>query len=134
MRIRCLATTGNHLPAAYLAAPLGLTNRTEFDLTVGKEYVVYAIDTIDDRTYFFICADSFTNYPMRVPAPLFETIDGTRSKHWKTVTRANGLQETAIDAWISDPYFHEKLVEGNAAAVALFASHKAAMDAEALER
>ncbi|MGK7903349.1 MAG: hypothetical protein AB4352_18455 [Hormoscilla sp.] len=44
MKIRCIANRGASLPENYLEPAVNRTKETVFRLTVGKEYVVYAID------------------------------------------------------------------------------------------
>jgi hypothetical protein len=43
MKIRCIANTGNALPESYLKPEFYFTKEVEFPLTLGKEYVVYAL-------------------------------------------------------------------------------------------
>ena len=43
MKIRCIANTGESLPDKYIDPPRGYTKKIKLALTIGKEYVVYAI-------------------------------------------------------------------------------------------
>ncbi len=43
MKIRCIANTGESLPENYIDPARGYTKKVELPLTIGKEYVVYAI-------------------------------------------------------------------------------------------
>jgi hypothetical protein len=42
MKIRCIANTGASLPEHYLDPSGGYTKDLKYELTIGKEYVVYA--------------------------------------------------------------------------------------------
>ncbi|NEO57564.1 MAG: hypothetical protein F6K54_33540, partial [Okeania sp. SIO3B5] len=59
MKIRCIANTGTSLPENYLYPAVNRTTETVFRLTVGKEYVVYAIDEAEGNVWYYICDDNF---------------------------------------------------------------------------
>jgi hypothetical protein len=76
MRVRCISTTGKDLTPEYLSADI--TNKTVFQLTLGRVYVVYAIDYFEGQTWYFIADDAFVDYPRPVPAVLFEVVDDSQ--------------------------------------------------------
>ena len=62
-------------------------------VTIGKEYVVYAIMYIENHPFYMICGDDYdgqyVNYPELKPSALFEIIDDTLSKFWITDSKNN---------------------------------------------
>ncbi|MCU0517763.1 MAG: hypothetical protein MUC60_13045 [Oscillatoria sp. Prado101] len=132
MRIRCMANTGASLPENYLNQSVFITERTEFNLTVGKEYIVYAFYEWKGEIWYYICDDNYTYYPMQNPAPLFEVVDDRVSKYWRVKLSPKGLLEIAFEEWFADPYFYDKLTDQEEAEVSIFEKVKERMDAEAL--
>ncbi len=131
MKIRCIANTGASLPENYLDPAVNRTTETVFRLTVGKEYVVYAIDEAEGNVWYYIIDDNFIYYPQKHCAPLFEVVDDRVSKYWRLKLWENGLLEIAFLHWLKDPYFYEKLTDQEPAEVDLFKRIKALMDMEA---
>ncbi|MEB3340828.1 hypothetical protein [Okeania sp.] len=131
MKIRCIANTGASLPENYLDPAVNRTTETLFRLTVGKEYIVYAIDQAEGKFWYYICDDNFIYYPQKHCAPLFEIVDDRVSKYWRFKLWENGLLEIAFPHWLNDPYFYEKLTDKEPAEVDLFKRIKALMDIEA---
>ena len=71
-------------------------------------------------------------YPMRNPAPLFEVVDNRISRYWRFELAPNGLLTFAFEQWFLDPYFYDKLTDGEEQAVLIFEEVKDLMDTEAL--
>lgn len=132
MRIRCIANTGAYLPESYIAPAKGYKKETEFPLTVGKDYTVYALKEWQGSVWYYICDDNYMYYPMQNPAPLFEVIDNRMSKYWRFKLYPNGLLKIAFDPWLSDTYFYDKLTNQEEEEVLIFEKVKELMDAEAL--
>lgn len=131
MKIRCITNRGDALPESYLKPEFYYTQETDFPLTIGKEYVVYAFYTFEGNLWYYICDDSYTYYPMQNPAPLFEVVDSRMSQYWRLHLSANGLLEFAFEEWFSDPYFYDKLTDQDEAEVLIFERIKKMMDIEA---
>lgn len=132
MRIRCIANTGTSLSKTYLDPAVGRTKETEFQLTIGKEYTVYALYQWQGSIWYYICDDQYTYYPQQNPAPLFEVIDNRLSSYWRFKLYPNGLLKLAFSEWLSDQYFYDKLTDGEEREVLIFEKLKELMDAEAL--
>lgn len=132
MRIRCIANTGASLPESYIAPAKGYKKETEFPLTVGKDYTVYALKEWKGSVWYYICDDNSMYYPMQNPAPLFEVIDNRMSKYWRFKLYPNGLLKIAFEQWFSDTYFYDKLTNQEEAEVLIFEKVKELIDAEAL--
>ena len=132
MRIRCIANTGAYLPKSYIDPAKGYKKETEFSLTVGKDYTVYALKEWQGRVWYYICDDNYMYYPMQNPAPLFEVIDSRLSKYWRFNLYPNGLLKIAFEQWFADPYFYDKLTNQEEEKVLIFEQVKELMDAEAL--
>jgi len=130
MRIRCIANNGEHLPENYIDPARGYTKKVELPLTVGKEYVVYAIRAWQGVVWYYICDDNYSYYPMQTPAPLFEVVDSRVSKYWRVMPYPNGVLRIAFEQWFTDPYFYDKLTDQEEAEVEIFDKVKELMDAE----
>ncbi len=70
MKIRCIANTGASLPENYLDQKRGYTKELKLPLTIGQEYVVYAIYERQEQVWYYIADDNFMYYLMRNPAPI----------------------------------------------------------------
>ena len=103
MKIRCIANTGASLPDNYLDLKRGYTKELKLPLTIGKEYVVYAIYERQEQVWYYIADDNFMYYPMRNPAPLFEVVDNRISQYWRFDLMPNGLLRLAFSNWLNDP-------------------------------
>lgn len=132
MKIRCIANTGADLPDSYFLTHLYYTKETEFQLIVGKEYIVYALYEWQGKVWYYICDERYTYFPIHNPAPLFEVIDNSLSKYWRFKLAPNGLLEIAFEQWVSDSFFYDKLTDKEEAEVAIFEKVKELMDAETL--
>ena len=132
MQIRCIANTGEFLSETYLDPAVGRTKQTEFQLTIGKEYTVYALYQWQGSIWYYICDDGYTYYPQQNPAPLFEVIDNRLSSYWRFKVYPNGLLKLAFEEWLSDRYFYDKLTDGKEKEVLIFEKLKELIDAEVL--
>ena len=132
MKIRCIANTGADLPESYFLPHLDYKKETEFQLTLGKEYIVYALYEWEGKIWYYICDERYTYYPIHNPAPLFEVVDDRISKYWRFKLAPNGLLTLAFEQWCSEPYFYDKLTDQKEEEVLIFEKVKELMDAEVL--
>ncbi len=131
MRVRCIAHSGKSLPDNYIDSRLTLYSTQKFDITVGKEYVVYGLTTYFNKVWYYICDDN-RDYPIWYPAPLFEVVDNRASSFWKyRFDLADNSILFAFEEWVSDLYFYDRLTDGEAVEVATFMEWKKRMDDEA---
>ncbi|EGK88673.1 hypothetical protein D0A34_17570 [Microcoleus vaginatus PCC 9802] len=130
MKIRCIANTGESLPEKYIDPPRGYTRKVELPLTIGKEYVVYAIRSWQRIVWYYICDDNYSYYPIQTPAPLCEVVDNRVSKYWQFMLDPNGVLRIAFEQWFTDPCFYDKLTDQEEAEVEIFEKVKELMDAE----
>ena len=130
MKIRCLAHTGLALRSTYLKPEFGYTKELEFPVTVGQEYIVYALKEWQGNIWYYICDDNYTYYPMQYPAPLFEVIDNHLSSYWRFKCYPNGLIRLAFEEWLNDPDFYDKLTDQEEAEVVIFERIKQLIDQE----
>jgi hypothetical protein len=133
MRVRCASNSGSRLPEEYLDPAANLHRSTNFPLTIGAEYAVYAVLIRPGGVWFQLSDDNELPYPMAYPAPLFDIVDGRPSRHWTfalTTDHADHLALFAIPEWTADRYFYDRLTNGAQRDVAIFSRAKAMMDAE----
>ncbi|WP_017594097.1 hypothetical protein [Nocardiopsis potens] len=79
MRMECLGNRGTDLPVQDVDH-YG-TEHTRFDVTVGREYTVYALTMAGPRLDVLIADD--TGKPGWYPAPLFRVTDPALPAHWE---------------------------------------------------
>ena len=113
-------------------------------LTVGKNYIVYAISFGSEGYPWVYIYDDIVEsgglwHPRVYPLPLFKIQDNRLSKYWSF-----GFHETlfknkvgkdlfsilAFDEWTTDRLFFEKLVDGDSEEVEVFQKYKGLIDKE----
>ena len=130
----CRSNTGETLTDAWLEPAVNLDHRTELPLTVGRAYVVYAVALQNGKLWFYVADDNGLYYPMRYAAPLFEITDDRVPSAWHFRMTPGHLDHDAlfaIEEWVADRFFYDRLTDGNTAEVRLFASARKRLDAEA---
>lgn len=133
MKVVCTANSGAILPDAYLDPRAGYDTRTEFRLTAGKEYIVYALAFRNMQVWYYIVDDAELWCPVHHPAPLFEVTDNTLSQYWRyrfTPEHLDHLVLFAFAEWASDPYFYDRLTDHAENEVLVFERMRALMDSE----
>ena len=127
MRVQAISNSGEFLPASMIDSRWGLSKESSFPLSIGKEYVVYAITAVKDAFWYYLLDDHDLPYPVWYPSPLFQVADGSLPAHWTAnyVTHPYsperiGTSLITFKEWASDPAYYENLVEGEAGARAAF--------------
>lgn len=133
MRVICRTIQAAGLPSNYLDPRASLDQHFVFPLTVGRSYVVYGLLFRDAQVWYLVADDNELPYPMAYPAPLFEVQNGRPSKHWifalTPETRSHHAL-LAVPAWTADPYFYDRLTNGEDREVREFARMRVAIDEE----
>jgi len=144
MKVKCTANTGFVLPKELLNEESGYDKNTTFQITIGKEYVVYAITHIKKNAWFLICDDSsFGNYggiyPNYLPAIFFQITDPQLSKFWIVTFASDNYNENenvisiAFPELLEDEYFLGNLWEEAEKEKEIFLKYKNSMDNEFLK-
>lgn len=125
MRVTCTASSGASLPESCLDEPAGITRDSEFSLTVGAVYVVYAITTWKGHCWYYVFDDDRLPYPVWQLAPLFEISDSSLPRDWivgyvRDEPEDEGFPLISFPEWALDHFFYERLVDGDAATVTVF--------------
>jgi hypothetical protein len=137
VRIRCISNRGADIPDDGREPRAGISSDTLFPLTVGKEYVVYGWTVWRAYPWYYIADDNHSYYPVWHPAPLFEVVDGRLSRYWvysyhRAVSRYDrDAPVVAFREWAEDPYFYDRLTDGDAEAIATFRRYQELTDREA---
>ncbi|MDQ0992555.1 hypothetical protein QFZ74_003783 [Streptomyces sp. V3I7] len=131
MKVRVIGNSGERLPLSMLDSKWGLTRDASFPLAIGKEYVVYAITVVKDAFWYYLLDEHDLPYPVWYPSPLFQVSDGSIPAHWVVNYVSNeassdrtGASLITFKEWANDPFFYERLVEGEAGAVAAFQNER----------
>jgi hypothetical protein len=130
VRIRCIRltpTTGLHAPSKLIHGQV-----QQSVLQVGKSYVVYALEVRDGRAVYWIEDEARTAWPTPYDASLFSMESGQPSSLWDVDVsyRSDASIWFAPREWLGRAFFMDKLTDGEAAMVEIYASTKAFMDME----
>lgn len=135
MRVKCIKNRGAALPKDCLDPISGFDEKTRFALIIGKEYIVYGFTLYLGYVWYYLCDENYTYYPFWNPAPLFEVVDNRLSRFWRYnhITGSNHEKTNVIVAfkeWVNDPFYYDKLTNGEESAIAQFKHYKELMDLE----
>ena len=133
MIIKCTSNSVSSLPDKFMDPAWGYGENTRFHVTVGNQYRVYTVSFWDALVFYYIADDCFTEYPRRYPASLFKIIDNSLSKYWGIQEYANHKDYKLLisfNEWLTDPYYFEKLLEGDRDRVRAFYDRKRLIDSE----
>ena len=132
MKVRAIANTGSGLPVEALSERWGITTDSEFNVSVGAEYTVFAVTALGDSFWYYILNEDDTGCPIWHPCPLFEVVDGEIPEWWvanylphTTRSALLGTSILSFPAWANDPLFYEKLYDGDPDATAAFREEEA---------
>lgn len=122
MIVVCVANTGEALPAESRDSRSGFDGETEFPITIGRKYHVYAITVFLGIAWYYILNDDGHYWPTWTPAPMFEIADGSLPASWKVGYFKFGRQYPIISfpEWADDHSFYERLVDGDQEALRVF--------------
>ena len=101
-------------------------------LTIGKHYVVYAVESTTHDFLFYVADDDFRgarNYPFRYLEVFFKVVDSRWSSCWTESIRDSCIFRTFVE-WSSESSFYERLVEGNTREIELFHKYRIFMEYE----
>lgn len=133
MKVRCIANRGESLPEHYLDPRVPREPKSNFFVTLGREYNVYGIEFAGGQVWYYIDDDQRHWYPIRKPAPLFEVVDPRLSKYWY-IRVSEGKHGSVgwifFEEFISDPFFYDRLTDRVDADVEVFKKRKRQMDEE----
>lgn len=128
MIVRAVATTGEVLPALSRDSAAGVEGDTVFPVTVGRAYPVFAVTIYLGVAWYYILNDDGHLWPTWAPAPLFEVVDGGLPASWKVgyfrFSRENQYPILSFPEWADDHTFYERLVDGDEAAMKVFAERR----------
>ncbi|MEK6302975.1 MAG: hypothetical protein AABO41_19870 [Acidobacteriota bacterium] len=134
MKVVCVSNSGKSLPRNYLDSRRGYDSASEFPITVGQEYVVYALALRkNEQVWYYISDDDGLYYPHRYPAPLFEGVDSRLSQYWRFAFTPEHLDHAALFAfeeWVRDEYYYDRLTDKVEDDVSKFSEMKHLMDLE----
>jgi hypothetical protein len=107
-------------PSAELALrirPAYDPHRSDFDLTLGRRYVVLGLSFIEGVIWVDIPTDG--GWPQTVPIDLFQVIDARCSRHWEVRYAASG-ELTLLPSALQAPDFASRVADDDPAAVAVY--------------
>ena len=98
-----------------------------------KEYTVYGIMSSKEQALqvlYYTCDEDKDDFPIARPYYLFDNVDDRISRYW-IFGLIYELQPILIfPEWIKEPYFQEKLVDGEEREAKIFKAYKEAMNFE----
>jgi hypothetical protein len=101
-------------------------------LELGKEYVVYGMILIRNNIEYYICDRMHTSFPICKPGFLFQIIDNKLSRSWffGIIEGKEKYPSWNFKEWIDEPYFQDKLTDGEEREVEIFKFYKEFIDLE----
>jgi hypothetical protein len=112
------------------------TSQARYQLTIGKSYVVYAVEfvpnSVTDFTLYRLVDDG--NRLLPVPACLLELVDPRVSKYWRATydPKSFGLKFEPQE-FIDDPCLSEAILDREPEAWTVFRGIRTRMEAEGLQ-
>jgi len=133
MKIECISNSASNLPMELMKSELGIGSDRQFSLIVGKQYVVYGFTIFLGHVWFYICDEDYTYYPIWNPSVLFKIVDPRLSTYWEFGFYKLPGGQTPIIAfkeWTENPFFYDKLTDGDASMVGIFKHYRVLLDSE----
>ena len=124
MIVRCVANTGEALPATSWDPRVGLTADTEFEVMLGRQYEVFAVTVRLNMNWYYVIDNSGSSYPIWKPAVLFDIVDGSIPPSWRLgyfrFSHDRQYSILSFPEWAEDYHFYERLVDEEASAMEIF--------------
>ena len=133
MIVRCENNLGQYLPASCHDAKAGYDEKTVFPLSIGKDYVVYALSTYLGHVWYHIWDENSDYYPGWAPSLLFEVVDHRLSQYWIAGTSGDSSVNTFLIGyreWVLDKSHIRNLFERGSEAGQIFKRYQNLMDLE----
>jgi hypothetical protein len=113
---------------------VGISYDTEFPLTIGETYVVYAITMFQGHCWYYVLDDNRLPYPVWELAPLFEIADPYIPRDWiygyvRTSEQDEGVPIVSFPEWVLNQSYYERLVDGDPEARSIFEARRASAEA-----
>lgn len=131
MRVLCKSDSAAALPDSLLDPAIGIERGTVFALTLGREYVVYAVTTFRGHCWYYVFDDNTLPYPVWKLADLFEVRDHTIPGTWVIDyvhspggASPEGWPILSFPEWALDRTYYERLVDGDPQAHAVFEARR----------
>lgn len=110
----------------------GVDGSTACAVTPGRSYAVFAVTIYLGVAWYYILDDDGHEWPTRIPAPLFEVVDGSLPDSWRIgyfhFAREDQYPILSFPEWAEDHHFYERLVDGDADTVRIFNERKREID------
>ena len=132
MIVRCISRTGEALPTFAYDSRQGVTAQTEFAVTPGRAYHVFGVTVLLGIAWYYVLGDDGLAWPIWMPAPLFEVVDGSIPVSWIVgyfrFSRDSQYPMISFPEWATDHEFYERLVDGEPEAARVFALRRAEVE------
>lgn len=147
MLVRCIKNNINDIKEHSklfdnLKKSFGEEHDGKLRIEVGKTYVVYGVEIIEEYPWYHICVEEGILYPWPYAAPFFEIIDNRLSRYWffgysvrnnkeeKEEFVSEIYTEISFKEWIEQNDFAGRLLDGSEREISLFQKYKRLMDVE----
>jgi hypothetical protein len=123
MRVKCLLTDISGQPFADDERVWRQSDDGLLDLSLGREYVVYATETMYGMDWFYVLPQG-QDVPLSFPAAVFSIVDGSIPPGWcYQIRQAEDGQSRSLlsyTAWAGDKTYYERLLDRDASALQAF--------------
>lgn len=131
MKIKCLTTINKYIQTENEFQDK--SNLVEYNyLEIGKIYTVYGMIIDRGQLCYYICDRSHQNFPISRPFNLFELVDRRPSRYWLFFFTEGYRTYPCwmFPEWFDNPYFQDRLTDGEKEEIAIFLHYKKLMDLE----
>lgn len=133
--VECFANDLREVPERFLDPAVGFDRGATFPLTVGKWYAVQAIAASRGGFWYYVEDDDGFSWPTWSPSAIFAVVDGSLPSDWELGSHLvhQGTSSAAVKTWLSfpewarDPWFYERLYDGDQAACEAYARHRSTL-------
>ena len=105
---------------------------TDESITLGRHYIVYAIEVVNGRVLYWIECDLGVAWPEPFDSTLFEVVSGELSSEWRLASLTHLFIGPSV--WVNGEqgghHFGDRLTDGEPEAVAKFNAVKDVMELE----
>jgi len=135
MKVKCIHKAWVSVPDYFCIDLEARQRKTEFYIDLDCEYIVYGITIKDNFIWYYVCDNTFLEYPLWKPSPFFEVVDPRLSRYWiysyKKVKNYILCPIMTFPEWANNhPDFYDKLTDCEKSELAIFARYKELMDLE----
>jgi hypothetical protein len=133
MIVKCISNAKGDLPESVSQALSGPHSYDNWSCVVGTEYTVYGLSLTRGVLCYELCTRDDDSYPTWYPADLFSLADARLHPEMRLVYErpypiGDPIAMVVHRRWADDPYFYDRLTDGDPDAQAIWRGIKEDID------